>query len=99
MRSSLRVLVGIAVAALLAAPSAALAEKGDHGNKGGHGHAGNGAAAAAAACTVQSYSYDTGGSPGTGVVNDPLFPKQWGLDQIHAPAAWGRGVKGAGVTI
>src|SRR5947207_3303358 len=92
MRSSFRLLIGMALAAVLAAPSAAFAAKGDHGNKGGHGKAGNGGAAAAA-CTVQSYTYDTGGSPGTGVVNDPLFPKQWGLDQIHAPAAWARGAK------
>jgi serine protease len=50
-------------------------------------------------CTVQSFSYDTGGAPGTGAVNDPLFPRQWGLTQIHAPAAWARGVEGAQVTI
>jgi subtilisin family serine protease len=56
-------------------------------------------AANAAACTTQTYSYDTGGSPGTGAVNDPLFPKQWALQQIHAPAAWARGVRGAGATI
>ena len=73
MRSTLRLLIGMALAAALAAPSAAFAAKGDHGNKGGHGKAGNGGGAAAA-CTVQSYTYDTGGSPGTGGVNDPLFP-------------------------
>jgi serine protease len=56
-------------------------------------------AANAAPCTTQTYSYDTGGSPGTGAVNDPLFPKQWALQQIHAPAAWARGVRGAGATI
>ena len=53
----------------------------------------------AGGCTVQTSHYDTGGSPGTGPVNDPLFPRQWGLTQIHAPAAWQRGVKGRGVTI
>jgi serine protease len=90
MRSSSRVLIALALAVGLAIPSSALA-KGKGGAKA--------AKAAAAACTVQSSSYDTGGSPGTGVVNDPLFPKQWGLDQIHAPAAWQRGAKGAGVTI
>ena len=89
MRSSSRVLVALALAVGLAIPATAAA-KGK-----GSGKAGK----AAAACTVQTYTYDTGGSPGTGVVNDPLFPKQWGLDQIHAPAAWARGAKGAGVTI
>ncbi|HKP20765.1 MAG TPA: S8 family peptidase [Thermoleophilaceae bacterium] len=56
-------------------------------------------AANAAPCTPQSYSYDTGGAPGTGPVNDPLFAKQWALDQINAPEAWARGAKGAGTTI
>jgi serine protease len=55
-------------------------------------------AASAAPCPKQSY--DTGGSPTSGQpVNDPLFPQQWGLTQIKAPAAWARGDKGAGVTI
>jgi subtilisin family serine protease len=57
-------------------------------------------AKAAAACTVQTYTYDNGGSPSSGTaVNDPLFPKQWGLDQINAPEAWARGATGSGVTI
>jgi subtilisin family serine protease len=56
-------------------------------------------AAAAAACTTQSYQYDTGGAPGTGPVNDPLFARQWALDQINAPEAWARGARGAGTTI
>ena len=86
MRSSLRGLVMLLLIVGLAVPSTALARKAK-------------TKAAAAACTTQSYSYDSGGSPGSGVVNDPLFPKQWGLDQIHAPAAWARGVKGSGVTI
>ena len=50
-------------------------------------------------CTTTTYSYDTGGSPGTGAANDPLFAKQWGLDQIDAPEAWARGAKGAGTMI
>jgi subtilisin family serine protease len=91
MRSS-HALIGLLVAIVLAVPSAALAKPGNHGNAGKGG-------GAAASCTVQSYTYDSGGSPGTGVVNDPLFPKQWGLQQIHAPAAWARGDKGSGVTI
>jgi subtilisin family serine protease len=96
MRSSSRALIGIAIAAMLAVPSTALAAKGGNGHKGGKG----GGPAAASSCTVQTYHYDTGGSPNTsGPVNDPLFPKQWGLTQIHAPAAWQRGVTGAGVTI
>jgi len=56
-------------------------------------------AANAATCTTQTYRYDTGGSPGTGQVNDPLFARQWALDQINAPEAWARGVRGAGATI
>ena len=92
MRSS-HALIGLLVAIVMAIPSSALAKPGN-----GHGNAGKGGAGAAA-CTVQTYSYDSGGSPGTGVVNDPLFPKQWGLQQIHAPAAWARGDKGSGVTI
>jgi subtilisin family serine protease len=56
-------------------------------------------AANAAPCTTQTYTYDTGGAPGSGPVNDPLFAKQWALDQINAPEAWARGVKGAGTTI
>jgi subtilisin family serine protease len=58
-----------------------------------------GAPAANAACTTPSYTYDTGGAPGNGPVNDPLFAKQWALDQINAPEAWARGAKGAGTTI
>src|SRR5215208_3576746 len=56
-------------------------------------------AANAAPCTPQTYSYDTGGAPGSGPVNDPLFAKQWALDQINAPEAWARGAHGAGTTI
>src|SRR3954452_6215940 len=80
MRTMVRVVVLVAVAAVLTLPGTA-------------------AAAKSSRCAVQTYTYDTGGSPGSGVVNDPLFARQWGLDQIHAPAAWQRGVKGAGVTI
>jgi len=50
-------------------------------------------------CAVQSYTYDTGGAPGSGAVNDPLFPRQWGLDRINAPEAWARGARGAGTVI
>jgi subtilisin family serine protease len=56
-------------------------------------------AANAASCTTQTYSYDTGGAPGSGPVNDPLFSHQWALDQINAPEAWARGARGAGTTI
>jgi subtilisin family serine protease len=59
----------------------------------------NAAGTAAAPCAGQTYSYDTGGAPGTGAVNDPLFARQWALDQVNAPEAWARGVKGAGATI
>jgi subtilisin family serine protease len=56
-------------------------------------------AAAAAKCGVPKSGYDRGGAPRHGLVNDPLFPHQWGLRQIHAPAAWARGARGKGVTI
>jgi subtilisin family serine protease len=55
--------------------------------------------AAAASCSTQSYTYDGGGAPGTGPVNDPLFPRQWALDQVNAPEAWARGATGAGTTV
>jgi len=38
-------------------------------------------------------------APSASASNDPLFSRQWGLDQINAPAAWARGVRGAGATI
>jgi serine protease len=50
-------------------------------------------------CTVERHEYDKGGAPGSGFPNDPLYPRQWGLDQINAPAAWARGVTGKGVTV
>jgi subtilisin family serine protease len=55
--------------------------------------------AAGAACTHSASAYDRGGIPVVGVVNDPLFPHQWGLRQVKAPGAWGRGARGAGITI
>ena len=56
MRSS-HALIGLLVAIVLAIPSSALAKGNGHGNAGKGGGAG-------ASCTVQSYSYDSGGSPG-----------------------------------
>jgi subtilisin family serine protease len=50
-------------------------------------------------CTVEKYTYDTGGATASGFPNDPLYSKQWGLTQIKAPAAWARHVTGRGVTI
>jgi serine protease len=55
--------------------------------------------AARTGCTTTTYGYDTGGAPGSGAVNDPLFTMQWGLKQIRAAQAWARGVTGAGTTI
>lgn len=55
--------------------------------------------ASAVTCSYPSSAYSTGGPPGSGPVNDPLFPRQWGLDAIHAPAAWQHGYRGAGATI
>jgi subtilisin family serine protease len=57
------------------------------------------AGASAASCTVPASGYDKGGAPGSGPANDPLFKKQWGLGQIHAPGAWAHGARGRGVTI
>lgn len=48
----------------------------------------------AAACPPDSEGYDLSGTPRNGYPNDPLFDRQWALDQIHAPAAWARGAKG-----
>ena len=55
-------------------------------------------------CTYPPSAYSTGApwdvtAPGVQPVNDPVFPDQWGLRQINAPAAWQRGDRGAGVTI
>jgi serine protease len=55
--------------------------------------------AAADSCGVPGSGYDSGGGAGSGAVNDPLFPKQWGLEQIHAPGAWAHGARGKGATI
>src|SRR3954447_2470330 len=55
--------------------------------------------AAAAPCPAPAGTYDTGGPATSGAVNDPFFPKQWGLQQIKAPAAWARGARGSRVTI
>jgi subtilisin family serine protease len=79
--------VAVALVALLIVPPGAPATKGSH------------RAAASASCPTQSYQYDTGGSPGSGPVNDPLFARQWALDQVNAPEAWARGARGAGTTI
>jgi subtilisin family serine protease len=57
------------------------------------------AAHAQGACTTPASGYDTGGVPGSGQVNDPLFAEQWALDQINAPQAWSRGAAGANTTI
>src|SRR5437763_15506443 len=58
-----------------------------------------GTAQAASPCPVAPTSYDSGGAPLTTAPNDPLYPHQWGLAQIKAPAAWARGALGAGATI
>jgi subtilisin family serine protease len=77
--------VVVALVALLIVPGQALAAKK--------------AAKRAPACATQSYQYDSGGAPGSGPVNDPLFARQWALDQLNAPEAWARGARGAATTV
>lgn len=77
--------IAIASACLVSAP-VALGTKGQPGPPAPKG------------CTTTTYAYDSEGAPGSGGVNDPLFPKQWGLDQINAPEAWTR-AQGSGATI
>src|SRR3954447_17551605 len=60
--------------------------------------------ASAATCSYPASAYSSGAppdvsNPGPQPVNDPVFPDQWGLTQIGAPAAWARGDRGAGATI
>lgn len=50
-------------------------------------------------CRKPAAAYDSGGSPGTGFPNDPLYPRQWGLRQIDAPGAWSQGALGHRATI
>jgi thermitase len=59
--------------------------------------------AGAVTCSHQASAYTQGSGgieafdgPTTG---DPLAPAQWGLNQIKAPGAWGRGARGGGATI
>jgi len=84
-----RALIALVALALLAAP-AAQAKK--------H-HRAAAKRTATTSCAGKSGTYDTGGKPGPGFPNDPLYSRQWGLTQIHAPAAWKRGITGKGVTI
>jgi subtilisin family serine protease len=61
-------------------------------------------ASAATACDHPASAYSTGApadisNPGAQPVNDPIFPDQWGLTTIKAPAAWARGDRGAGAII
>lgn len=39
------------------------------------------------------------GAPFSGEPNDPLFDRQWGLDQVNAPEAWALGATGRGAVI
>src|SRR3954454_1956708 len=60
--------------------------------------------ASAATCSYPASAYSSSAppdvsNPGPQPVDDPVFPDQWGLSQIKAPAAWARGDRGAGATI
>ena len=57
-----------------------------------------GPSAASACPTGPTLPYDSGGAARAGFPNDPLFNRQWGLDQINAPEAWPV-TRGAGTTI
>jgi serine protease len=61
--------------------------------------ASSGTAQAAPACTPVPVTYDSGGAALSTFPNDPLFNRQWGLQQIKAPQAWARGALGSGATI
>jgi subtilisin family serine protease len=80
--------VVVALVALLIVPIQGLAAK-----------KGPNTAAAPSGCATQTYRYDSGGTPGSGPANDPLFARQWALDQVNAPEAWARGARGAGTTV
>ena len=56
--------------------------------------------ASASECSYPITAYGTGGDPvAGGPVNDPLFPRQWGLEQINAPEAWAQGALGEGAVV
>ena len=60
--------------------------------------------AAAATCSHPASAYSTGApwdveNPGPQPVNDPIFPDQWGLQNIKAPPAWARGDTGSGAVV
>ncbi|HEX8067571.1 MAG TPA: S8 family serine peptidase [Thermoleophilaceae bacterium] len=60
--------------------------------------------AGAVTCSHPASAYATGApgigaAGGTTAVNDPFAPAQWGLAQVHAPAAWARGARGAGAVV
>lgn len=92
MRSVRVLCVGLMVAVVGLATPAYAGGKPDKGGNQGQGGPPTG-------CEVPTFSYDTGGAPGSGVVDDPLFARQWSLDQVNADEAWARGATGAGVTI
>ena len=60
---------------------------------------GSGSTSAAKVCRHSAKSYDRGGAPGGGAVNDPLYKQQWGLQRVKAPEAWKKGVTGKGAVI
>lgn len=57
------------------------------------------AAGAHPGCTLPATGYASGGAPRSGFPDDPLYDRQWGLDQIKVPAAWQRGAMGQGAVI
>jgi serine protease len=58
----------------------------------------------AAKCEHPASAYSTGApwdveNPGPQPVNDPIFPDQWGLEQIKAPDAWAQDARGTDAVI
>src|SRR5687768_6646257 len=50
-------------------------------------------------CPSEPDGYDTGGVPGGGFPDDPLFLRQWGISQVRAPDAWAQGALGNDVIV
>lgn len=50
-------------------------------------------------CEMTPSSYTRGGPPVKSYPNDPLFARQWALEQLGVEAAWARKLRGGGATV